>query len=262
MAGHSDSGDGSGGVSPAGRIAREVSALQASLLASLREELGADKPGQFAEAAERLAADFGSVTATAVDAASRGAGRGGSRSRRRCGGRRSWPRSTASWPASTSPATCAGGSTRWPRPTAATATPSRSPSSTPPARGRATATWRRPGDGAGDPRRGAARQHPHRRRSLPARGGRDLRARPEPADRRSGADGGAAAGPAGGAGAGGGAADRGLGRRRRLPRPRRPTSKRSCTRPTRRCGAPAPSGSRWASALCKIADRFRKFVHN
>jgi diguanylate cyclase (GGDEF)-like protein len=53
----------------AGRIAREVSSLQASLLASLREELGAEKSDQFAEAAERLATDFGSVTATAVDAA-------------------------------------------------------------------------------------------------------------------------------------------------------------------------------------------------
>lgn len=69
MAGHSNSGGGSGLASPAGRIAREVSLLQASLLASLREELGADRPDQFAEAAERLAADFGSVTATAVDAA-------------------------------------------------------------------------------------------------------------------------------------------------------------------------------------------------
>ncbi|MGC1165588.1 MAG: diguanylate cyclase [Solirubrobacterales bacterium] len=53
----------------AGRIAREVSSLQASLLASLREELGTGRSVQFAEAAERLAADFGSVTATAVDAA-------------------------------------------------------------------------------------------------------------------------------------------------------------------------------------------------
>jgi diguanylate cyclase (GGDEF)-like protein len=66
---HSDSGDGPGSVSPAGRIAREVSSLQASLLASLREELGVDRPDRFAEAAERLATDFGSVTATAIDAA-------------------------------------------------------------------------------------------------------------------------------------------------------------------------------------------------
>jgi diguanylate cyclase (GGDEF)-like protein len=69
VAGHSDSGNGSESVSPAGRIAREVSSLQASLLASLREELGEDRPDQFAEAAERLATDFGSVTATAIDAA-------------------------------------------------------------------------------------------------------------------------------------------------------------------------------------------------
>jgi diguanylate cyclase (GGDEF)-like protein len=53
----------------AGRIAREVSSLQASLLASLREELGTERAERFAEAAERLATDFGSVTATAVDAA-------------------------------------------------------------------------------------------------------------------------------------------------------------------------------------------------
>jgi diguanylate cyclase (GGDEF)-like protein len=59
----------SGNISPAGRIAREISSLQASLLAKLREELGQDEPGRFAEAAEQLATDFGSVTATAVDAA-------------------------------------------------------------------------------------------------------------------------------------------------------------------------------------------------
>ena len=54
--------------SPAGRIAREISALQASLLAKLREELGDGESEEFALTAERLAADFGSVTATAVDA--------------------------------------------------------------------------------------------------------------------------------------------------------------------------------------------------
>jgi diguanylate cyclase (GGDEF)-like protein len=69
VAGYSNTGDGYGTVSPAGRIAREISSLQASLLAKLREELGEDRPEQFAAAAERLAADFGSVTATAVDAA-------------------------------------------------------------------------------------------------------------------------------------------------------------------------------------------------
>jgi diguanylate cyclase (GGDEF)-like protein len=58
-----------GDGSPAGRIAREVSALQASLLAKLREELGGGASEDFALTAERLAADFGSVTATAVDAA-------------------------------------------------------------------------------------------------------------------------------------------------------------------------------------------------
>ncbi|MCW2988116.1 MAG: hypothetical protein JWM24_1054 [Solirubrobacterales bacterium] len=69
MAGYSNSGNGSGTTSPAGRIAREISSLQASLLAKLREELGEDEPARFAVAAERLATDFGSVTATAVDAA-------------------------------------------------------------------------------------------------------------------------------------------------------------------------------------------------
>ena len=56
--------------SPGGRIAREVSALQASLLAKLREEIAGDDHDQFAEAAQRLAEEFGSVAATAVDAAS------------------------------------------------------------------------------------------------------------------------------------------------------------------------------------------------
>ncbi len=69
MASQSHSGNDSGGGSPAGRLAREVSSLQASLLAKLREELVQTEPEQFAAAAQRLAADFGSVTATAVDAA-------------------------------------------------------------------------------------------------------------------------------------------------------------------------------------------------
>lgn len=68
MADHSTSGNGSGSGSPAGRIARAVSSLQASLLASLRQELDHEDPERFAEAAERLATDFGAVTATAVDA--------------------------------------------------------------------------------------------------------------------------------------------------------------------------------------------------
>lgn len=52
---------------PAG-VAREVSSLQASLLARLRAELGDDDAASFADAAQRLATEFGSVTATAVDA--------------------------------------------------------------------------------------------------------------------------------------------------------------------------------------------------
>ncbi len=69
MAGHSPTGNGTGHDSPAGRIAREVSALQAALLAKLREELAGGESDDFALTAERLAADFGLVTATAVDAA-------------------------------------------------------------------------------------------------------------------------------------------------------------------------------------------------
>ena len=44
--------------------------MQASLLGSLGEELDGQDSRQFAETARRLAVDFGSVTATAVDAAS------------------------------------------------------------------------------------------------------------------------------------------------------------------------------------------------
>ena len=69
MAGHTTSGNGSDEGSAAGRIAREVSSLQASLLAKLSQELDGQEPGRFADAAQRLAGDFGSVTATAVDAA-------------------------------------------------------------------------------------------------------------------------------------------------------------------------------------------------
>jgi diguanylate cyclase (GGDEF)-like protein len=43
--------------------------MQASLLAKLRAELGDGDTGQFADAAQRLAEEFGSVTAAAVDAA-------------------------------------------------------------------------------------------------------------------------------------------------------------------------------------------------
>jgi diguanylate cyclase (GGDEF)-like protein len=66
----SRSNDGSKGDSPAGRLAREVASLQASLLGKLDDELDGEDPRRFADAARRLAVDFGAVTATAVDAAS------------------------------------------------------------------------------------------------------------------------------------------------------------------------------------------------
>ncbi|MGH2973716.1 MAG: diguanylate cyclase [Solirubrobacterales bacterium] len=56
------------GASPAGDVAREVSSLQASLLAKLRAQIGDADAAPFAEAAQRLAEEFGSVTATAVTA--------------------------------------------------------------------------------------------------------------------------------------------------------------------------------------------------
>jgi diguanylate cyclase (GGDEF)-like protein len=68
VAGQSTSGNGSESGSSAGRIALAVSELQASLLAKLRQELDREGPDRFAEAAQRLAVDFGAVTATAVDA--------------------------------------------------------------------------------------------------------------------------------------------------------------------------------------------------
>jgi diguanylate cyclase (GGDEF)-like protein len=70
VAGRSGTLNGANGDSPAGRIAREVSSLQASLLGKLRQELEGDGSQAFADTAERLATDFGAVTATAVDAAS------------------------------------------------------------------------------------------------------------------------------------------------------------------------------------------------
>lgn len=59
-------GAGSGEGSGAGHLAREVSALQASLLGKLHEEMAGGDAGLFAAAAQRLAEEFGSVTATAV----------------------------------------------------------------------------------------------------------------------------------------------------------------------------------------------------
>jgi diguanylate cyclase (GGDEF)-like protein len=54
--------------SAAGQVAREVSALQASLLERLLDEMPDADAGSFAGTARRLATEFGSVTATAVAA--------------------------------------------------------------------------------------------------------------------------------------------------------------------------------------------------
>jgi hypothetical protein len=59
-----DLGDGAA----AGQLAREVSSLQATLLGKLHEELSGGDAGAFAAAAQKLAEEFGSVTATAVTA--------------------------------------------------------------------------------------------------------------------------------------------------------------------------------------------------
>lgn len=48
------------------RLAREVSSLQASLLGKLHEEMEGGSAALFASAAQKLAEEFGSVTATAV----------------------------------------------------------------------------------------------------------------------------------------------------------------------------------------------------
>jgi diguanylate cyclase (GGDEF)-like protein len=56
------------GGSSAGRIALKVSAMHADLLSSLHEEIGTNG-GSFADAAKRLAGEFGAVTAAAVEAA-------------------------------------------------------------------------------------------------------------------------------------------------------------------------------------------------
>jgi diguanylate cyclase (GGDEF)-like protein len=54
--------------SPASRIALKVSELHADLLGSLHEEIGTSE-GNFVQAAQRLAAEFGSLTAAAVELA-------------------------------------------------------------------------------------------------------------------------------------------------------------------------------------------------
>jgi diguanylate cyclase (GGDEF)-like protein len=62
-----------GRVTPAASLAREVSAMQATLLSRLRSELATDDLDAFAEAAARLAEAFGEVTAAAVDPVAAGA---------------------------------------------------------------------------------------------------------------------------------------------------------------------------------------------
>lgn len=56
----------SGERSSAGKLAREVSMLQASLLGKLHDEMAGGDAALFAAAAQKLAEEFGSVTATAV----------------------------------------------------------------------------------------------------------------------------------------------------------------------------------------------------
>lgn len=68
MAVRTRDGNGTGGASSAGQVAREVSSLQATLLAKLRTEIGEGNHEPFAEAAQKLAEEFGSVTATAIAA--------------------------------------------------------------------------------------------------------------------------------------------------------------------------------------------------
>lgn len=57
---------GQSGGSGAGKLAREVSSLHASLLGKLHEEMAGGDGALFAAAAQKLAQEFGSVTATAV----------------------------------------------------------------------------------------------------------------------------------------------------------------------------------------------------
>jgi diguanylate cyclase (GGDEF)-like protein len=58
-------------ASPAGRLALKVSELHADLLGSLHEEIS-NGGGDFVQAAQRLAGEFGSVTAAAVELAQKG----------------------------------------------------------------------------------------------------------------------------------------------------------------------------------------------
>lgn len=72
------------GESPAARIALKVSELHADLLSNLHKEIGTS-PDRFADAAQRLAGEFGSVTAAAVEAAQSSEGSRGDTLRRKIG---------------------------------------------------------------------------------------------------------------------------------------------------------------------------------
>jgi diguanylate cyclase (GGDEF)-like protein len=72
-------------ASPASRIALKVSELHADLLGSLHEEIG-NGGGDFVQAAQRLASEFGSVTAAAVELAQADAGHRGGALRSKDGG--------------------------------------------------------------------------------------------------------------------------------------------------------------------------------
>ena len=103
--------------SAAGQLAREVSALQATLLGKLREEMPDADVDAFAGAAQRLAEAFGSVTAAAVDPLVLERARGARRAARAVR-RQARPPAPASARtpgdtrrASTGPGTCGAGST-------------------------------------------------------------------------------------------------------------------------------------------------------
>lgn len=66
MAAETPARSASAGDSGAGKLAREVSSLQASLLGKLHAEMAGGDAALFAAAAQKLAEEFGSVTATAV----------------------------------------------------------------------------------------------------------------------------------------------------------------------------------------------------
>ena len=74
MSDQSKAESGPNGNSAAGRIALKVSAMHADLLSSLHEEIGTNG-GSFADAAQRLAGEFGSITAAAIEAAQGAEGR-------------------------------------------------------------------------------------------------------------------------------------------------------------------------------------------